>query len=256
MGIVVFNNKSSKDIGLEVETFPEYIVPEKIYDIIHVPGRNGDVVIDTGTYANVPRTYKVSIATRDQVSYSQKMSQVAEWLHSASGYARLEDTYDQDFYRLAYYNEQVSIENLFNEAGRANINFICKPQRYYKYGEVPVLFNTTGKIQNMTINPSAPLLNITTNNTAEDPSDVNQIVGSVSIGSYTFSIKHDENYIGETMRFTVDCELQNAYRGDINMNNLMILNGEDFPRIDPGEQLISFNGGVQSVEVIPRWWIV
>lgn len=256
MGIIVFNNKSSKDIGLEVETFPEYIAPERIYDVIHVPGRNGDVVIDTGTYSNVPRTYRVSIATRNQVSYSQKMSQVAEWLHSASGYARLEDSYDEDFYRYAYYNESVSIENLFNEAGRATINFVCKPQRYFKSGEVPILYEDPGMIQNPTINPSSPLLNIVTNNAVQDPSDANQIVGSVSIGSYTFSIKYDEKYVGPLMRFTVDCELQNAYRDLINMNHLMVLNGEDFPQIDPGDQLISFNGGVQSVEVIPRWWIV
>lgn len=256
MGIIVFNNKSSKDIGLEVETFPEYIAPEKLYDIIHVPGRNGDVVIDTGTYSNVPRSYKVSIATHDQISYSQKMSQVAEWLHSASGYARLEDSYDEDFYRYAYYNESVSIENLFNEAGRATINFVCKPQRYFKSGENPILFSESGYIQNATIHPAFPLLNITTNNTVQDPNDANEIVGSVTIGSYTFSIKHDENYIGSTMTFTVDCDLQNAYREAINMNNLMILNGEDFPRINPGEHQIHFDGGVLSVEVIPRWWTV
>lgn len=256
MGIIVFNNKSSKDIGLEVETFPEYIVPEKIYDVVHVPGRNGDVVIDTGTYSNVPRTYKVSMATHNQVSYSQKMSQVAEWLHSASGYARLEDSYDEDFYRYAYYNESVSMENLFDEAGKATLNFVCKPQRYYKSGEVPIVFTSIGKIQNTTINPAFPILNIITNNTAQDPADANDIVGSVTIGSYTFSIKRDSAYIGEIMRFTVDCELQNAYRELINMNNLMVLNGEDFPKIDPGEQQIYFDGGVISVEVIPRWWTV
>ena len=256
MGIIVFNNKSSKDIGLEVETFPEYIAPEKVYDVVHVPGRNGDVVIDTGTYGNVPRTYEVSIATRDRVTYSNKMSQVAEWLHSASGYARLEDSYDEEFYRYAYYNEQVSIQNLFNEAGKASINFVCKPQRYYKSGEHPILFTETGTIHNSTINPASPILNIITNNEIQEPTDTNDIVGAVSIGGYTFSIKYDDAYIGNIMRFTVDCEIQNAYRELINMNNLMILNGEEFPRIDPGDQVISLNGGVISVETIPIWWTV
>lgn len=256
MGIIVFNNKSSKDIGLEVETFPEYIAPERIYDVVHVPGRNGDVVIDTGTYGNVPRTYEVSMATRDQVTYSQKMSQVAEWLHSASGYARLEDSYDEDFYRYAYYNEQLSMENLFNEAGKATLNFICKPQRYYKSGEVPILLTATGIIQNRTINPAFPLLNITTNNTIQDPTDITEKVGSVTIGNNTFYIKHDQSYTNPLMTFTMDCELQGAYRGVFNMNNLIILNGEEFPRIDPGSCTIDFDGGVQSVEVIPRWWTV
>ena len=255
MGIIVFNNKSSKDVGLEVETFPEYIAPERIYDVIHVPGRNGDVVIDTGTYGNVPRTYEVSIATYDYASYSQKMSQVVEWLHSASGYARLEDSYDEDFYRLAYYNEQVDIQNLFNEAGKATINFVCKPQRYYKSGEIPIVFTNTGKILNETIHPAYPLLNIAITNTL--PAGGSDIVGEVYIGSHAFSIKYDTNrQSGATYIMTVDCELQNAYNSVENMNDLIVLNGDDMPTIDPGEQEISFEGSITSVEVIPRWWTV
>ena len=37
MGIVMFNGKSSKDVGIEVETFPTYDVPEKEFEVIHVP---------------------------------------------------------------------------------------------------------------------------------------------------------------------------------------------------------------------------
>ena len=46
MGVIVFNGISSKDVGIEVETFPEYTIPEREYEAIHVPGRNGDVIID------------------------------------------------------------------------------------------------------------------------------------------------------------------------------------------------------------------
>ena len=50
MGIITFNNISSKSVGLEVETFPDYVAPQKIYEVTHVPGRNGDLVRDTKTY--------------------------------------------------------------------------------------------------------------------------------------------------------------------------------------------------------------
>lgn len=241
MGNVVFNGISSKDIGLEVETFPEYEAPQKILDVISVPGRNGDLVIDTGTYKNVPRTYKVSIATFDKISYSQKMAQIAEWLYSANGYARLEDSYDEDFYRLAYYGDQTTFENIFDQGGKATLKFICKPYRYLKSGEFPILFSTPGKIQNRTRNPAFPLLKIVTDNT----------VGTVSIGNYSFEISE-----GAGTHINVDCDIQDAYYGAESKNNYINLNGGDYPRIDPGEQVISFTGGVQSVEVIPRWWIV
>ena len=101
MGVITFNNITSSSLGIEVETFPNYEVPEKEYQITHVPGRNGDLVVDTKTFQNVPRPYEVSVATRNGETFTQKMNAIAEWLHSASGYDRLEDTYEPDYYRMA-----------------------------------------------------------------------------------------------------------------------------------------------------------
>lgn len=240
MGIIMFNGRSSKDIGLEVETFPTYVAPKKVYEVTRIPGRNGDLVVDTGTYENVPREYKVSIATYNKTTYSTKMSQVAEWLYSASGYARLEDSYDEEFYRLAYYNNETSFENLFNEAGKATLKFTCKPQRYYKSGEIPINFTAAGKIQNGTIETAFPRLKVITDNTE----------GTISIGNYSFEILE-----GAGTTINIDCELQDAWYEAENKNNFIVLDG-DYPRIDPGVQVISFTGGVQSVEVTPRWWTV
>ena len=241
MGVVMFNNISSKSVGVEVETFPKYVAPQKIYEVTHVPGRNGDLVRDTKTYDNVPREYGVSIATYNQVEYSRKMAQVVEWLHSASGYARLEDTYDPDVYRMAYFKDQLSLDNIFNEAGKATLKFICKPQRYLKSGETPTTFTTSGTIVNHTINDAFPLLNIITDDTE----------GTISIGNYSFEI-----LAGSGTHLTIDCELQDAWYLEENKNNYIALNGGEYPRIEPGTQTISFTGGIVSVEVTPRWWIV
>lgn len=241
MGSIIFNNMSSKDVGIEVETYPVYLVPEKEVQVVHVPGRNGDIVISKGNYKNTSCSYDVSIATYDRSSYVNTMNRVAEWLHSASGYCRLEDTYEPIFYRMAYYNASVSIENLFNEAGKATIKFICKPQRFYKDGDEPVKYTTTGKINNPTIFPSLPIINVVTDNT----------YGTVTIGSHEFAIN-----AGSGTHITVDCELQDAYYGTENKNSFLILNGGNFPQIESGEHVVAFTGGVQSVEVIPKWWTI
>ena len=242
MGVITFNNITSSSIGIEVETFPEYTVPEKEYQVSHIPGRNGDLVVDTGTYKNVPRPYTVSVATHNQETFTEKMNKVAEWLHSASGYARLEDTYEPNYYRMAYYSEELSIENLFNEAGRATINFTCKPQRYLKSGETPITFTEEGTIQNGTGFASSPIIIVTTDNTQ----------GSVTIGNQSFGIKAGAG----TDPITVNCELEDAYSGTTNKNSYIILNYGEFPKIYPGTQTVTFDGGVQSVEVIPKWWTI
>lgn len=240
MGVIVFNGISSKDVGIEVETFPEYTIPEREYEAIHVPGRNGDVIIDNGTYKNVSRSYKVSIATYD-IPYHQKMSGVAKWLHSAPGYARLEDSYEPAFYRLAYYNESVSIENLFNEAGKATINFTCKPQRFYKSGEQTISFSSAGEIQNGTVNIALPLIKVTKVN----------LQGRIMVGDATITIASDSGNI------IIDSELQDVYDADgNNKNSVVTFDSGIFPLLQPGSNEISFDGGITKVEVIPRWWTI
>ena len=241
MGIVVFNGVSSKNVGIEVETFPDYVAPQKIYEVTSIPGRSGDLVRDTKTYENVPREYAVSIATYDRVAFSTKMASVVAWLHSASGYARLEDSYDSEVYRMAYFKDELDINNIFDQAGRAKLKFICKPQRYLKSGEFPITFTSAGSVVNPTINEAYPILNIVTDDTE----------GTISIGNYSFEI-----LAGSGTHITMDCELQDAWYLTENKNNYIALNGSDYPRIEPGIQAISFTGGVQSVEVTPRWWIV
>ena len=240
MGIIMFNGKSSKDVGIDVETFPTYDVPEKEFEIIHVPGRNGDVVIDSKTFKNVNAQYKVSIATYN-VPYHQKMRNVAEWLHSSPGYAILEDSYSPDFYRYAYYKDSVSVENLFNEAGKATIKFVCKPQKFLKSGKFPVSFSASGIIQNGTGYESLPLIVVHTNNTE----------GTVTIGGVTFTI-----LAGSGTTVTVDSELQDAYQGSTNLNSYIRLNDGEFPPIKPGLNSIAITGGVQSIDITPRWWTV
>ena len=242
MGIIVFNGVSSKDVGIEVEAPPSYKVPEREYEAIHVPGRNGDVIIDNGTFKNTERSYKVSIATYNKISYSQKMSGVAKWLHSISGYTRLEDSYEPEFFMLAYFKDKLTLENLFNEAGRGEFKFICKPQRYYKYGEQIIDFSTTGKIQNRTANIALPQIYVNTNNTA----------GSVTITGVKVEI-----LAGSGTSFIMDSELQDAYTatGD-NKNSFVKLKNGMFPILYPGENTVTFDGGVTGISIKPNWWSI
>mgnify|MGYP007022361909 CR=1 FL=1 len=144
MGIVIFNGVSSTDLHTLVQHPPEYAFPEKDCETTHVPGRNGDIIIDTGTWKNVNRTYNLAIDAR-QVSYTEVASRLVQWLHSASTYARLEDSYEPDFYRMAIYKDQGSISNIFSKAGTIDVTFNCKPQRYFKSGEEPTIFTSNKK---------------------------------------------------------------------------------------------------------------
>ncbi len=134
MGIVIFDGRSSKNYGIQVEHPPGYQTPARDYEMVHIPGRNGDLLIDNGSYQNVSREYEIAVGSEDG-DFTEMANRIAEWLYSTSGYARLEDSYEPGYYRMAACQEGITVENLEQHAGRAKVVFNCKPQRFLKSGE-------------------------------------------------------------------------------------------------------------------------
>ena len=234
MGIVIFNGISSQDLHIQVQTEPDYDFPEKDYEVTHVPGRNGDIVIDQGSWQNVSRKYNLAMDA-GKISYTEVASKLVQWLHSASGYARLEDSYEPDFYRMAMYKDSGSISNIYNKAGQIEIEFTCKPQRYFKSGEIADIFTTSTEYRNPTDFPAKPLIKIHGSGS-----------GTVKIGAYTVTI----NDILDGM--VVDSEQQDTYKDQTNCNSKVSIT--EYPKLIAGNNAISISGGVTSIEIIPRWW--
>lgn len=234
MGIVIFNGISSQDLHIQVQTEPDYDFPEKDYEVTHVPGRNGDIVIDQGSWQNVSRKYNLAMDAV-KISYTEVASKIVQWLHSASGYARLEDSYEPDFYRMAMYKDSGSITNIYNKAGQIEVEFTCKPQRYFKSGEVADIFTTSTEYRNPTDFPAKPLIKIHGSG-----------LGTVRIGAYTVTI----NDILDGM--IVDSEQQDTYKEQTNCNSRVSI--PEYPKLVSGNNVISISGGVTSIEIIPRWW--
>lgn len=235
MGVVIFNGVSSKEYGIQVEHPPGYEFPEKDYETVHVPGRNGDVYIDKGSYKNVSRSYEIAVGSMEK-DFPTMANYITEMMYSGSGYSRLEDTYEPEYYRMAVYKKKASIENILEHAGRVTIEFDCKPQRFLKTGDQTITFSQNGILRNPTNFSSTPIIKV---NCVGD--------GKLRIGKYYVKLSSIPYNV------TINSEVQDVYRGATNCNNLIKLeNG--FPKLDPGENEISFSGGITSVEVIPKWW--
>lgn len=234
MGVIIFNNKSSSDCRIQVAHPPGYAYPERDYTITHIPGRNGDIIQDNGCYKNVERTYEVSfdVPNEDFATYANAVS---AWLHSTTGYARLEDSYEPNYYRMATYQESNIFENLYNQAGTATIVFECKPQRFLKTGDNTITIQNSLTIMNPTGFEAYPLFKVT------GTSGVLIVNGN----SITFS-----SIDGFVM---LDCELQDAYKGTTNKNSTV---SGTFPVLKPGSNAISWTGSISSVTMKPRWWTI
>ena len=238
MGIITFNGKSSQDYGIQVEHPPEYEIPEREYEIIAIPGRNGDPVIDKGSFKNVNRSYQIAIGSR-QSDFTTLANKISTWLHSTSGYARLEDSYEPDYYKIAMYAESNNVQNILEHAGRATINFNRKPERFLKSGEYKTIFNSSGNIFNPTGFVSKPIITVRGNGN-----------GVLHVGGCTVSITNIINFID------IDSDIEDSYNGTTNLNLYVTLDNKEYPKLVPGDNSISFTGGITSVEVMPKWWTI
>ena len=237
MGIIKYNGNSSDEVGIVVETPPDYEIPERNYEIIPVPGRNGDIVIDLNSYKNVVREYNIAIGEEDG-DFSVLSSKIANWLYSGHGYLRLEDSYLPEYYMMAAVIAPNNIINILQQAGRATVQFNRKPQRFLKSGDRPITVTKQTTLFNPTQFNSKPLIIV--NGTGS---------GVVNIGGYSVKIDNLEDEI------TIDCELEESYKGSENQNKKVTLSN-GYPLLVPRDNIVNFSGEITKVTIIPRWWTI
>ncbi len=237
MGVITFNGVTSSSFNLQVERRPDYEIPEKDYDSFHIPGKNGDLLIFNGSYKNVVRSYDVAIGSRNGL-FTSMANDISSWLCSPSEYARLEDTYEPDYYKLATYKGPATIENILGNAGRATIEFDRKPQRFLKTGDTKVVVTSGQTLNNPTKFAALPIITVKGSGS-----------GILKVGGYTVTISAID------VELIINSEIQDAYKGTLNKNQTITLSSE-FPKLISGGNEISYSGGITSVEIIPKWWTI
>ena len=132
---ITYNGISSSTYDLTVyEQEGTFSSPRRDVEVVHVPGRNGDVLIDKGGYMNQKVRYNV---IANDVT---KIHGIANWLISATDYCELYDSWTytlgtgntEGFYREAIYSGDIDMAvTELNRRGQTTLEFDCKPQKYY-----------------------------------------------------------------------------------------------------------------------------
>ena len=228
----IYNGKRSQDFGLVLSGEDTWQKSMPDIERTQIPGRNGDLLLSNRRYNNVEITYHVGIK-RD---FDTRFSAFMNFLLLEPGYHRLEDSYHPDYYRMAVLDKEVSPKlTALNYGGSFDLTFSCMPQQYLKSGERMQVLTGSGTVYNPTMYAAKPLLRIYGS-------------GTILIGSERVIITDNDSYID------LDCELEDAYRDTVNMNQHLELESGDFPSLGSGSNNITFVSGITKVELIPRWW--
>ena len=197
-----------------------------------IPGRNGALIFDNGSYKNRSGVASCFCLQED---VDGAISSAGRFLMCGRGYRRLETSDDPNHYWIARVKNSPQIEMRLRVLAPFEIEFDCKPQRFVKSGENAVLFAANGSISNQYGQVALPLITIYGNGN-----------GTLTIGSCVVDVKNLDGAL------YLDSDTQNAYNDNGNQN--MNINATVFPTLPDGETQIAFSGGIERVEIVPRWW--
>jgi|LGOV01.1.fsa_nt_gb phage-related protein len=249
MGEMIFNGISTEDMGVVIQAPPVYEFPSRDYEVIHIPGKSGDVLIDNGSYLNVKRTYYLASVFRPNTSFVANANAIVSWLMSAKGYVRLEDSYESEYYRLAMFRNPGQMVNMWDKATTLPVTFECKPQRFLKSGEIEkevTQLDTYIKIVNPTDYIATPEIVI--------EGSLDLVIDMYSGDDYNTpdnTSQVDIEFAGEGV---INSELEDCYNDTEYLNNdVIITNG--FPKLYPGVNWIKVSGTtLMNCKVKPNWW--
>lgn len=258
MGNLIFNGISTEDLGLVIQAPPTYTFPAKDLSTSHVPGRNGDLILDNYCYNNVDRTYSLASVFRPGTNFIANSEKIIRWLTAPSGYCRLEDSYDPLVYRMASFSASGSLSNYYDQATSISVTFNCKPQRFLKIGEEKLEYSGSEiTIKNPTTETALPLITVSGMPQTSNDNILLMTVSNVDSGEVFSSITisrlpDDENSI------TIDSEEQLVYYENQNgtkkdRNAYLNFNGTDFPKFTKGMSKIAISKYVNSTAIIEQY---
>lgn len=231
-----FAGESSADFGVIISKAPAFDHPTRKAQTFEVPGRNGVILQQENAWADVTRVYNVWLAVDHAQDLPEKANGFAAWLNSVKGYQKLEDSFEPEVFRLAYFVGGIDISNQLMQYGEAAVSFVCRPERFYKSGDIARALSNGDQIFNPTRFIARPLLHI------EGSGDITVSINGESITATV------ADYIN------IDCDRLNAYRLPAeNMNNKIT---GTFPTIAPGVNNVSITGTVTAATIKPRFYTI
>ena len=229
---IVFNGVSSAEFGLFVGGQESFNAPKKKVTKVSVPGRNGDLIIDQGAFENISVAY--NIVGMD--GFQKNIEKIKEWLLSPNSYARLEDSYDPCTYRMGIVSAGINFTLYrLNQTGKARITFDCKPQKYLVGGTLQNKIESGDSLYNPTSFKSSPLIHVNG-------------YGTLTIGDENIEIADDYQEI------YIDSDIMDCYSGSSNANSSVTFQSNEFPKLAPGDNNITFDNTISEVFITPRWW--
>lgn len=231
LDVIEFNGVTSSSLGVVVDGYYTKGVPQRRVSTITVPGKNGVVIEDEGTFEDSVQEYTLYWLPDRTTDFA-----VLNWLRQ-DGYYYWKHSAMPDYVQKARAIPSSQIKNYRDCYHELTVTFSLKPEMYLVSGLELITLTEAQSLKNPTYHSAKPKITLYGN--TNSPS-------KLTIGSQVLTVNLIDEYL------VLDCDLQEAYKGAVNKNNT--ISGE-FP-VFPGGVVseVSFTAGITRVEIQPRWW--
>ncbi|MFL8798957.1 MULTISPECIES: distal tail protein Dit [unclassified Clostridioides] len=231
---------NSRDFGIVITDINELASPERRFERIEIPGRNGSLILDEGCYSNFNLEIECYIDV-DGKDINILSSEIKMWLQTDFSYKNLIISSDPNYYREAVCINKLDLEEVIKDLGYFKITFECKPLKKQLISNLITINESNSKLINTGM-ASYPLIKVFGNGDIELKIN-NEIIELTEVQGHIY----------------IDCELMNAYKVDIHTNDIVNENSRmfgDFPTFEHGENIITYTGDVEKIEIEPRWVVL
>lgn len=230
---LTIDGKSSEEFDIFLDAKQIYGSAEKDFTNVDIAGRNGTLTIDNNRFKDKTIPYSCYIRKRAP----ELLKEFQAFLLSRNGRVKLEDSYDQECYRIGQLTGEIDFDTLSSQhkSGEFTLNFNCHPMRFLYSGDLESTYEASGTITNPTYYASLPIIRI-------------YGFGTVTIGDVVVTVETPgDEYI------EINCESGAIEENGINRAGNVALTNYQLPELASGENIITLDSTITKVVITPKW---
>ena len=224
-----FNGVDSRQMGIRVTAMPPTVRPARRVDSITIAGRNGSLHTDEGAYDSYSRSMECAVINRERID------EIAAWL---IGKGEMIFSTEPDKVYHVMISNKIDISAMMRTFQKFRVTMDTQPFKYSvnAYGDTLELTTAT-RVRNSGSVYAEPII------TVYGSGDI-----TLTINEKDFPLYSVDGSI------TIDSEMMEVFKGNTNQNSKY--GAVEFPRLEVGENNISWTGNVEKVEIHPKWrWL-
>ena len=227
----IFRGKNSLDMGVIVTSMPDVYKPKRRVSTQEIPGRDGVLHVEEGTYENYSKVVACAVVKR------ANLDSICVWL-DGSGEA-IFSTEPDKVYRVRV-DYQISIGKMLQYFQKLQVTFDTFPFKYsVNAADDFVVLTKPALLRNRGTVAAEPKIKI------------------YGTGSVVLTINGKEYRLdGLQESVVLESEMMEVLDGAGVTYTPPDLDDDLFPRLEVGNNEISWTGNVEKIEIEPRWrWL-